>query len=258
MNKDIPVVILAGGTGTRLKEQTEFRPKGMIEIGGHPMLWHIIQWYRKFGFCKFVLALGYKQEIIKQYFANYDLINSDVTIDIGRYRGIKYHGGNHNTWSITLVNTGENTLKGGRLNRIKDYTEDQLFCLSYGDGLSNIDLNELIAFHKSHKKTATMTGVYSPPRFGEITKKDTTVISFSEKPLDTNNLINAGYFVFDQRIFHYLDNDCDLEIGALERVVQDNEMQVYHHKGYWGCIDTLSDMNKMQKIWESGKADWRV
>jgi glucose-1-phosphate cytidylyltransferase len=254
---NIPVVILAGGSGTRLREMTEFIPKCMIPIGGKPMLVHIINWYRKFGFCKFILALGYKQEIIKDYFAHYDIINNDVTIDIGRYAGSRCNNSSHDTWTVTMVDTGEHTLKGGRLKQVEKYIDVNTFMACYGDGISNIDMNKLLSFHQSHGKIVTITGVHPPARFGEIVREGTKVISFAEKLPNTADLINAGFFVFNKEIFNYLTEDCDLEIGTLEQIAKNAEMQIYHHKEYWACMDNISEMNKLRELWDSGNALWK-
>ena len=194
------VVILCGGTGTRLKEQTEFLPKALIPIGGKPMIAHIMKWYAHYGFKKFILALGYKQEQFKIYFANYDIINNDVKVDIGRYRGNNCYD-YPDQWEVTMVDTGENTLKGGRLKRVEKYIEDDIFMMTYGDGIGDINIPELLVFHKSHGKMVTVTGVHSTSRFGEIHREGSKVISFTEKPADNNNLINGGFFVFEKKIF---------------------------------------------------------
>jgi glucose-1-phosphate cytidylyltransferase len=255
---NIPVVILAGGSGTRLREMTEFIPKCMIPIGGKPMLVHIINWYRKFGFNRFILALGYKQEIIKDYFAHYDIINNDITVDIGRYAGSRCNDLTHDTWTVTMVDTGEHTLKGGRLNRVEKYVDSDTFMLTYGDGVGNIDLNALLEFHQSHGKMVTVTGVIPHARFGEIVQNNGKVISFSEKPRRDGNLINAGFFVFNKEIFKYLTPDCDLEVGILEVIAESYDMMVYEHKDFWGCMDTLCDMQKLQQLWDDGEAKWKV
>jgi glucose-1-phosphate cytidylyltransferase len=254
------VVILLGGTGTRLKEMTEYIPKGLIPIGGIPMVVHIMRWYAKFGFKDFVLALGYKQEAFKQYFAHYAIINNDIHVKTGHGPNNVSCWGDVSPWDVTLSDTGENTMKGARLKRVEKYIEDETFFCSYGDGLADINLHELLAFHKKHGKIATVTGVHSPPRFGEIHRKDGTVISFSEKPVDDNHLINGGYFVFNRKIFDYLSEDswCDLEVGALELIAAKGEMMVYHHRGWWGCMDNLLEMSKLSELWNSGKAPWKV
>jgi glucose-1-phosphate cytidylyltransferase len=257
-NKDIPVILLCGGSGTRLREETEFKPKPMIPIGGKPMLVHIINWYRKFGFCKFILALGYKQEIIKDYFAHYDVINNDVTVDIGRYAGSRCNNSTHDTWTVTMVDTGEHTLKGGRLKRVEKYVDSDVFMASYGDGIGNVDLQKLLQFHQEHGKMATVTGVVHPPRFGEIDREGSMVISFSEKPIHDGKLINAGFFVFNREILTRLTPDCDLEIGVLDRLADAEQFMVYEHRDQWNCLDTAKDMGELQKLWDDGEAKWRV
>lgn len=249
------VALLCGGTGTRLKEMSEYVPKSLIKIGDKPMIVHIMKVYAHYGYYDFILALGYKQEAFKQYFAHYDIINSDVTIDIRRFEGNKYHN-DIDDWTITMSDTGENTLKGGRLNRVKKYIKGDAFFLSYGDSIGNININALLSFHKSHGKMVTITGVTHPPRFGEIHRDNDQVLSFSEKQSDSTHLINGGYFVFSKKIFNYLDDNCDLEIGVLERLADMGEMMIYHHKGYWGCCDTLKDLEELQQLWNSGKAPW--
>ena len=253
---NIPVVILCGGSGTRLREQTEFLPKPMIPIGGKPMLVHIMKWYAKFGFCRFILALGYKQEVIKNYFVHYDDINSDITICTGNYRG-EFHREPSDNWQITMVDTGENTLKGGRLKRIEKYIESDTFMCTYGDGISNVNISNLLNFHQLHGRLATMTGVSHPPRFGEIVHAGILVKSFSEKK-KSNCLINGGFFVFDRSILAMVDGLHDLETYALPKLAEMKSLMVYQHTDYWGCMDTMSDLGKLQNIWESGKAPWRV
>jgi len=255
---NIPVVILCGGMGTRLREQTEFLPKPMIPIGGKPMLVHIMKWYRKFGFSKFILALGYKQEIIKDYFAHYDIINNDVTVDIGRYAGSRCNSHTHDTWSVTMVDTGEHTLKGGRLKQVEKYIGSDTFMLTYGDGIGNVDLQALLEFHQSHGKIATVTGVAHPLRFGEIDREGSLVISFSEKPVRDGSLINGGFFVFNREVLNLLTLDCDLEIGVLDRLADQEQFIVYEHKDQWMCLDTMKDMGELQKLWDDGQAKWRV
>jgi len=247
---------MCGGSGTRLREQTEFLPKPMIPIGGKPMLVHIMKWYAKFGFNKFVLALGYKQEMIKDYFLHYDEIANDVTVDIGRYRGKQYQSHCDN-WTVTMSDTGENTLKGGRLKRIEKYIDSDTFMCTYGDGISNVNIRNLLNFHQLHGRLATMTGINHPPRFGEIVHAGILVESFSEKK-KSDCLINGGFFVFDRKVLNYVDDNNDLETFALPVLAEHKNLMVYQHTDYWGCMDTMSDLGKLQNIWESGKAPWRV
>ena len=257
----IPTVILCGGTGTRLREMTELLPKSLIPIGGIPMIVYIMKLYAYYGFKDFILALGYKQEAFKQYFAHYDLINNDCTVSVGRYMGKNYCEAKHtDQWSVTMVDTGENTMKGGRLKRIEKYIKEDIFMCTYGDGLSDVNLREVLTFHQSHGKIATITGIHPIPRFGEIHRERGKVVSFSEKPQDDNCLVSGGYMVFNRRIFDYLTDDawCDLEVGPLELLAAKGELQVYHHKGYWQCLDTMKDMGELQQEWETGKARWKI
>jgi glucose-1-phosphate cytidylyltransferase len=253
-NSDIPVVILCGGSGTRLREQTEFLPKPMIPIGGKPMLVHIMKWYASFGFTRFVLALGYKQEVVKNYFIHYHEINGDVHINrLGTCQRNR-----KDMWDITMVDTGENTLKGGRLKQVERYIESDIFMCTYGDGIGDIPINSLLTFHEAHGKMVTVTGVIHPPRFGSIERVGSFVTCFREKQRDDDNLINAGFFVFNRKIFDFLKPDGDLEIGVLDKIAESQQMMVYEHKGYWGCMDNMSDLGNLQNIWNSGKAKWRV
>lgn len=256
----LPVVILCGGEGTRLREETEFKPKPMIQIGDRPMLVHIMKWYAKFGLNKFVLALGYKQDIIKDYFARYNEINNDLVVNTGMYKGYIYDLCPHpkDNWNVVLANTGLHTLKGARLKKVEKYINGTFF-LTYGDGIGDIDIEALLKFHRSHGKIATVTGVVSPPRFGELTRDGSLVTGYLEKPYNPENLINGGFFVFNQEIFDYLteDENCDLEFGALQALAAEEELHVYQHHGDWCCMDTAKDMGAMQKLWESG-AKWRV
>jgi len=254
------VVILCGGTGTRLREQTDLIPKSLIPIGGLPMIVHIMRIYAHYGFTEFVLALGYKQEVFKMYFANYDIINNDITVDIGCYRGKNRHSYADKNWRVTLANTGENTMKGGRLKRVEKYIKGDTFMCTYGDGVADIDIRRLLAFHQAHGKLATVTGVHPIPRFGEIhTGNDGQVCKFSEKP-DGDSLVNGGFFVFNRGVFDYLHEDewCDLELGPLELIAERGELMVYHHEGMWRCMDTLRDVGELQQMWDKGEALWRV
>ncbi|HPE06273.1 MAG TPA: sugar phosphate nucleotidyltransferase [Smithellaceae bacterium] len=253
------VVILCGGTGTRLKEQTEFTPKPLIRIGGRPIIWHIMQHYSRHGFDDFVLALGYKQEAFKDYFCHYFENNYDIHLTAGcPQRVIKAADSTaYNQWEITLSDTGENTLKGGRIKRIEKYMDGNTFMLTYGDAVSDINLTDLLKFHNKHRKMVTVTGVHPEPRFGELLHKDGAVISYREKP-DNENLVNGGFMVCEPAIFKYLDIECDFEHGALEQIARMGELMVYPHDGFWKCMDTLNDMIELQRIWDSGKARWKT
>jgi len=258
---NIEVVILCGGAGTRLKEETESRPKPMIEIGDKPILWHIMKIYSACGFKDFILCLGYKGETIKNYFYNYEILRNDFTIELGNRSHIEIHSDcQEKDWRVTLADTGEKSLKGSRIRQIEKYVTGDLFMVTYGDGLADIDLAELLAFHKSHGRIGTVTGVRPPSRFGEILMKDNRVISFMEKPQVSVGLINGGFFVFNRKFFGYLteDEDCDLERGALERLVADGELMVYEHKGDWECMDTLRDMQYLNRLWQNSQAFWKI
>lgn len=249
------VCILCGGTGTRLKEQTEFIPKPMVPIGGSPIIWHIMKHYSYYGCNDFILALGYKQEAFKEYFIHFERKHSDMIFDMRT--GDIWYDDPLPPWRVTLSDTGENTLKGGRLKRIEKYINDDTFLMTYGDAVSNVNIKELVAFHKSHGKLVTMTGVHPEPRFGELIHKNGSVISYREKP-NSENLVNGGFMVLGRDVFNYLDNQCDFEHGPLEKIAAEGQLMVYHHRGFWKCMDTLNDMIELQRIWDSGKAAWKI
>ena len=255
------VVILCGGLGTRLREETEFRPKPMVEIGGKPILWHIMKIYAYYGFKKFILCLGYKGEMVKEYFYNYEVLNNDFTIELGDKKNVKIHS-NHteNGWQITLADTGDKALKGGRLKRVEKYVDDSVFLTTYGDGVANVDIKSLLAFHKNHGRLATVTGINPASRFGELKIKGDQVESFSEKPKNGSGLVNGGFFAFDKRIFDYLstDDSCDLEIGPLEKIAAEGQLMVYKHRGFWACMDTIRDMEYLNKLWNENEAFWKI
>lgn len=255
------VVILCGGTGTRLREETEYRPKPMVNIGSRPILWHIMKYYSQFNINEFILALGYKGEMIKNYFCHYELMNNDVTLELGqREKILIHHSHDESGWKITLADTGENTLKGARLKKIEKYIDEDTFMMTYGDGIADVDINKLLEFHKSHNKIATVTGINPASRFGELKIDCDRVTSFSEKPQNSEAFVNGGFFVFNRRIFDYLtaDDFCDLEIGALEEVAKDEQLMVYKHRGFWACMDTLRDMEYLNKLWETDKSKWKI
>ncbi|MDX9922913.1 MAG: glucose-1-phosphate cytidylyltransferase [Syntrophales bacterium] len=261
MSDPIKVIILCGGAGTRLREETEFRPKPMVNIGERPILWHIMKYYAQFGVREFVLALGYRGDMIKNYFCHYELMNNDVTIELGQPEKISiHHSHDESGWKIILADTGEKTLKGGRLKRVERYIPDDIFMLTYGDGVADVDINALLAFHRSHGKMATVTAVNIASRFGEMIAEDDRVVSFSEKPREGGALINGGFFVFNKALFNYLtpSESCDLEIGPLEEIARQGELMAYKHPGFWACMDTMRDMEYLNRIWDSGRAPWKV
>jgi glucose-1-phosphate cytidylyltransferase len=254
------VVILCGGLGTRMREETEFRPKPMVPIGTRPILWHVMKYYASHGHCDFVLCLGYKGDVIKEYFFHYDLMNSDVTLDLGNPSQLEVHQAHDEaSWTVTLAETGLATLKGARLKRVQRYLRDDTFLMTYGDGLTDVDIGDLLAFHRSHGKIATVTGVNATSQFGELTVDGARVTGFLEKPKALNALVNGGYFVFDRRIFDFLtdDEDCDLEVGALPAVAAAGELMVYSHAGNWACMDTLRDRERLNRMWDRGQAFWK-
>ena len=253
------LVILAGGYGTRISEESDIKPKPMIEIGGKPILWHIMKHYSTFGIREFVILLGYKSYVIKEYFANYYLHNSDVTIDTAT-KNIKIHNNYSEDWSITLLETGLDTMTGGRIKRAADYIKDETFLLTYGDGVSNVNISNLIKFHHSHGKLMTMTSVQPEGRFGTIETIGTTQVSnFLEKPKGDGAWINGGFFVCSPRVLSYLDGDSTiLEKMPLENLAKQGELHTFKHEGFWKCMDTLRDKNQLNQMWDDGQAPWKT
>jgi glucose-1-phosphate cytidylyltransferase len=250
-------VILAGGLGTRISEESHLKPKPMIEIGGKPILWHILKMYAAHGIEHFVICCGYKGYVINEYFANYFLHMTDVTIDM-THNEIEVHHKRAEPWKITLVDTGVDTMTGGRIRRVKDYVEDETFCLTYGDGVADIDITRLVAFHKAHGKHATVTAVQPPARFGAMGFQGDKVVSFEEKPKGDGQWINGGFFVLNPEIFSYLKDDATIwERAPLKTLSSDGELMAYKHSGFWAAMDTLRDKTNLEELWASGKAPWK-
>lgn len=250
------VIILSGGLGTRLSEYTETIPKPMVSIGGKPILWHIMNHYAKFGFKDFYLALGYKAEVVKEYFLNYRSLNSDFTVQLDSGKIIHYNSPAVD-WKVTLVNTGLETLTGGRLLRLKEYIGNERFMLTYGDGLSNVNLAELLKFHESHKKIATVTAVHPTARFGELELSGNQVTSFQEKPQIREGWINGGYFILEPPFFDWISDDSTiLEKGPLETAAKQSQLMAYQHDGFWQCMDTKRDRDHLEELFASGNAPW--
>jgi glucose-1-phosphate cytidylyltransferase len=254
------VIIFAGGFGTRLMEETEARPKPMVEIGEKPILWHILKMYEAYGFNEFVICLGYKAAYIKEYFYNYYLHNSDVTIELAN-NNIKVHYSDSESFKVTLIDTGLHTNTAGRLKRIKKYVEGETFMLTYGDGVSDVNLNELLSFHKSAGKIVTLTSVQIPGRFGSLDINDKGEVGkFVEKPAGDGMWINGGFFVLEPEVFQYLESDMDdiqWEKGPLENIANDNKLAAYKHYGFWKCMDALRDRIELEELWSSGNAKWK-
>ena len=252
-------VVLAGGLGTRITEETSNRPKPMIEIGGKPLLWHILKTYSHHGINEFVICCGYKGYVIKEYFANYFLHMSDVTFDMSK-NTMEVHQRNAEPWKVTLVDTGENTMTGGRVKRIADYVKDEeAFCLTYGDGLSDVNITKLLAFHKTQRVKATLTGSTPPGRFGALDINGSMVTSFMEKPRGDGAMINGGFFVLSPDVLHYItDDSTKWELEPLERLAQEGNLAAYQHHGFWQPMDTLRDKIYLEELWQSGKAPWKV
>jgi glucose-1-phosphate cytidylyltransferase len=251
-------VILAGGLGTRLGEETSVRPKPMVEIGGKPILWHIMKIYSYYGITDFVICLGYKGYIIKEYFINYYLHMSDVTIDLSSNTQ-EIHSNSAESWRITLTDTGEMTETGGRLRRIRRYVGSEDFCMTYGDGVSDIDIGALIKFHKSHGRLATVTAVAPQGRFGALALDGDSVTSFEEKPTGDGQLINGGFFVLSPMALDYIDSDdVTWEKAPLERLARDGQLIAFRHQGFWQPMDMLRDKKLLDEIWDTGRAPWRV
>lgn len=256
------VIILCGGLGTRLREETEFRPKPMVYVGARPILWHIMKIYAKYGHTDFILPLGYKGEVIKDYFCHYELMNNDITIELGKPESFCLHNcHNEHGWKISLADTGELTLKGGRIKRVERFIKGDSFMLTYGDGVADIDLDALLAFHRSHGKICTVTGVNPTSQFGGLHVVGDQVVNFKEKPSEESvNLISGGFFVFERKLFDYLspDENCDLEYGVFEDLAAMGQLMVYRHHGFWSCMDTLRDMDKLNAMWKSGNPPWKI
>jgi len=254
------VLLLAGGFGTRLSEETDIRPKPMVEIGGKPILWHIMKTYSQYGFNEFVVLLGYKGYFIKEYFANYFLHQSDVTIDMAS-GGIEVHNNSSEPWKVTLLDTGLDSMTGGRVKRAQKFIGDEPFMLTYGDGVSDINIEELVKFHKYHGKAMTMTSAQPDARFGALNiDENNQVTSFQEKPKNEGGWINAGFFVCESKVFDYItEGDSTIfEQSPLQNLAKDGEIYTYKHEGFWKPMDTLRDKQQLQKMWEEKKAPWKV
>lgn len=250
------VIILAGGFGTRLSEYTDSIPKPMVSVGGKPILWHIMNTYAKFGHKDFYIALGYKAEVIKEYFLNYKVLNSDFTVDLGSGSITPHQQGVYD-WQVTLVDTGLNSMTGGRVKRMRDFIDNEPFLLTYGDGVADIDIEALVKFHKSHGKMVTVSAVHPGARFGELEINDNVVSSFKEKPQTSQGWINGGYFVVNPEFFDLIkDDDTILEKEPLETVAQMGELMSYQHDGFWQCMDTKRDRDFLEELWKTSKSAW--
>jgi glucose-1-phosphate cytidylyltransferase len=251
-------VILAGGLGTRISEETSIKPKPMVDIGGMPILWHILKLYSAHGVNEFIICCGYKGYVIKEYFANYFLHMSDVTFDMSN-NSMQVHQKKAEPWKVTLVDTGEATQTGGRLKRVQEYVGHNDFCMTYGDGVGNIDITSSIEFHKKHNKLATMTATQPPGRFGALELQDTEVKSFLEKPHGDGGWINGGFFVLSPKVFELIQGDTTLwEKAPLENLAKTDNLRAFMHKGFWQPMDTLRDKTYLEELWASGKAPWKV
>lgn len=253
------VVLLAGGFGTRISEESQYKPKPMIEIGEMPILWHIMKTYSSYGFDEFIICAGYKQHVIKQWFADYFLHTSDITFDFTKGNQMIIHDAHAENWKVTVVDTGLHTMTGGRLKRIKKYLGDEPFFMTYGDGVADVDIPATLEFHKSHGKLATMTAIRPESRYGMIDMEDGLVRSFREKSQSDVGWINGGFMVLDPKVLDYIDGDADMfERAPMERLAEDGQLMCYCHEGFWQCMDTLRDKQKLESLWESGKAPWKL
>lgn len=253
-------VILAGGYGTRISEESAVRPKPMVEIGGKPILWHIMKIYSSHGINEFIICCGYKGHVIKEYFANYFLYMSDVTFNMHNNQ-MEVHKNGVEPWQVTLVDTGDSTMTGGRLKRVQEHLDDDTFCLTYGDGVSNVNITDLIAFHHRQKTLATLTAVQPPGRFGvfNLTKEQTKITSFREKPQSNGASINGGFFVLEPGVMNYINGDSTVwEREPLEQLAYNQQLAAYRHSDFWHPMDTLRDKNVLENLWQSGQAPWKV
>jgi len=251
-------VILAGGFGTRLAEETEIRPKPMIEIGGKPVLWHIISIYAAYGYKDFIVALGYKGEVVKDYFLGYYYMNNSLSIHLANGT-VDVHNGRREDWTVHLVDTGLHTETGGRLKRLTSWIGNEAFLMTYGDGVANVNIQDLVAFHRRHGRLATITAVRPPARFGGLIFDGASVTKFAEKPQLAEGWINGGFFVLEPEALAYIEGDETIfEREPLERLAQDGQLVAYHHEGFWQCMDTLRDVRLLNNLWESGNSPWKV
>jgi glucose-1-phosphate cytidylyltransferase len=259
LSENMKAVILAGGLGTRISEETHLRPKPMIEIGGKPVLWHIMKMYSAHGVNDFVICCGYKGYLIKEYFANYFLHMSDVTFDMAKNQ-MQVHQQKAEPWKVTLIDTGEDTLTGGRLRRVANYIKgEEAFCFTYGDGVSNVDIRASIEFHQSHGKLATITAVLPPGRYGAMERAGDKVVSFIEKPRGDGGVINGGFFVLSPKVLDFIEGDqTGWESEPLIRLAQMGEMMAFEHRGFWQPMDTLREKNMLEELWATGKAPWKI
>jgi glucose-1-phosphate cytidylyltransferase len=252
------VAILAGGVGSRLSEETQLKPKPMVEIGARPILWHIMKHYSHYGFTDFVIALGYKGEFIKKYFVDYCSLESDLTVKLGLGRVIR-HRNNHPDWSVELIDTGVNSGTGGRIKRLAPYVGKGTFMLTWGDGVSNVDLHKLLEFHRSHGRLATVTAVRPPARFGHMQFEGNRVMEFSEKPQAAEGWINGAFFVLEPEVFGFIDGDeTQWEREPMERLAREGELMAYRHTDFWQCMDTLRDKALLDSLWQNGGAPWKT
>tara|TARA_B100001057_G_C22794052_1_gene928859 strand:+ start:379 stop:1152 length:774 start_codon:yes stop_codon:yes gene_type:complete len=253
------LIILAGGLGTRLSEETISKPKPMVEIGGKPIIWHLMKLYSSYDINEFIICCGYKGYLIKEYFSNYFLHNSDIEIDLNN-NSLSYLNQNVEPWKITLVDTGEETMTGGRLLRVKEFLkEGETFCFTYGDGLSDLDINKLISFHKEHKKLATLTAVHAPGRFGSLNLENSQVKSFKEKPIGDGSRINGGFFVLSEKVIKFIEEDSTIwEREPLEKLSKEKELMAFNHDGFWHPMDTLRDKIFLNELWDSHNAPWKI
>jgi glucose-1-phosphate cytidylyltransferase len=255
------VVILAGGFGTRISEESHLKPKPMIEIGDKPILWHIMKGYSHYGYNEFVICCGYKQHMIKEYFADYYLYNGDVTFDFGHENNMIIHNNVSEPWKVTLVDTGLNTMTGGRLKRIKDYVGNETFLMTYGDGVSDIDINKLVRFHEAKGQIATLTAIHVGQRFGviDIERETGNIRAFREKSTADGSRISAGFMVLEPKVFDYIDGDVTVfEKEPLRRLAEDHQLNAYKHDGFWQCMDTQREKEMLEKMWAAGNAPWKV
>jgi glucose-1-phosphate cytidylyltransferase len=253
------VVLLAGGFGTRISEESQFKPKPMIEIGGMPILWHIMKWYSHFGHKEFIICAGYKQQVIKDFFANYYLYNSDITFDFSNSGKVCVHSDHTEDWKVTVVDTGLDSLTGLRIKKIKRFLDpDEPFLMTYGDGVSDVDINQSIEFHKKSGTLATLTGVLPEGRFGVMDMEGDKITSFREKSKNDMGWINGGFMVMDPKVTDYIQGNVMLEREPLERLAAEGQLSCYRHYGFWQCMDTMRDKEKLEKLWAEGKAPWKV